>query len=117
MGPARYVGGFRTGVRRTWVVGMFVVAATLIWLCAEHFADALVATWTADAAVVTEPTGLEIAVGHKGFAWIDVEVRGRAAHGSRPADGQDAIKVQAVKALEEMDRARGVQVSAPPPMT
>jgi acetylornithine deacetylase len=45
----------------------------------------------ADAAVVTEPTGLEIAAAHKGFAWAAVETYGRAAHGSRPADGVDAI--------------------------
>ena len=31
------------------------------------------------------------AIGHKGFAWVEVETRGRAAHGSRPADGRDAI--------------------------
>jgi len=41
--------------------------------------------------VVTEPTDLAIAVGHKGFAWVEVEVFGKAAHGSRPADGVDAI--------------------------
>ncbi|HKV40899.1 MAG TPA: M20/M25/M40 family metallo-hydrolase [Blastocatellia bacterium] len=54
-------------------------------------AEALVKKWKADAAVVTEPTDLIIAVGHKGFTWVEVTVRGRAAHGSRPADGRDAI--------------------------
>ena len=54
-------------------------------------ADALVEAWRADAAVVTEPTGLDVAVAHKGFQWIVVETRGRAAHGSRPRDGRDAI--------------------------
>jgi len=54
-------------------------------------ADALVKNWRADGAVVTEPTDLAIAVGHKGFAWIEIEVFGKAAHGSRPADGIDAI--------------------------
>src|SRR6266545_4216895 len=54
-------------------------------------ADALVKTWHADGAIVTEPTDLAIAVGHKGFAWVAVEVTGKAAHGSRPAEGQDAI--------------------------
>ena len=28
---------------------------------------------------------------HKGFAWFEIETRGRAAHGSRPRDGRDAI--------------------------
>jgi len=44
VGPARYVGTFSTRARRTTVVGLFVVAAALIFLCAEQFADALVAT-------------------------------------------------------------------------
>jgi len=45
----------------------------------------------ADAAIVTEPTELEVVVAHKGFVWIEVEVSGRAAHGSRPHLGEDAI--------------------------
>ena len=45
----------------------------------------------ADAAVVCEPTGLAIMPAHKGFLWIDAVVRGRAAHGSRPELGIDAI--------------------------
>ena len=53
--------------------------------------DALITRWSADAAVVTEPTDLEIAIGHKGFAWFEVETRGVAAHGSRPLKGRDAI--------------------------
>ncbi len=63
----------------------------------------------ADAAVVTEPTELEIAVAHKGFAWADVEVTGRAAHGSRPHLGVDAI-VKAgpiLTAVGELDRRLG----------
>src|SRR5205823_427058 len=45
----------------------------------------------ADAAIVTEPTELELVVAHKGFVWSELEVRGRAAHGSRPWLGVDAI--------------------------
>ena len=45
----------------------------------------------ADAAVVTEPTELEVVVTHKGFVWSEVRVSGRAAHGSRPHLGVDAI--------------------------
>jgi acetylornithine deacetylase len=45
----------------------------------------------ADAAVVTEPTELGVLVAHKGFVWAQVEVSGRAAHGSRPHLGVDAI--------------------------
>ena len=45
----------------------------------------------ADGAIVTEPTELEIVVAHKGFVWVELEVAGRAAHGSRPHLGVDAI--------------------------
>jgi len=47
---------------------------------------------TADLAVVCEPTGLDVMPGHKGFVWIRAEFRGRAAHGSLPAIGVDAIR-------------------------
>jgi acetylornithine deacetylase len=43
------------------------------------------------AAIVTEPTNLTLVVAHKGFVWSEIEVRGRAAHGSRPHLGVDAI--------------------------
>ncbi len=46
---------------------------------------------TADAAIVTEPTNGDIVIAHKGFAWADVIARGRAAHGSLPTEGVDAI--------------------------
>ncbi len=42
------------------------------------------------AAIVTEPTELDICLAHKGFAWLELEVFGRAAHGSRPDLGVDA---------------------------
>jgi acetylornithine deacetylase len=60
----------------------------------------------ADAAIVTEPTELEVAIAHKGFIWAEIEVFGRAAHGSRPHLGVDAI-VKAgpvLTAIGELDR-------------
>ena len=45
---------------------------------------------TADSAIVTEPTELEVGLAHKGFCWIEVETFGRAAHGSRYDEGIDA---------------------------
>jgi acetylornithine deacetylase len=44
-----------------------------------------------DAAIVTEPTELDVAIAHKGFAGFEIETTGRAAHGSRPERGIDAI--------------------------
>lgn len=46
----------------------------------------------ADAAIVCEPTGLAVMPAHKGFAWVQVDFRGQAAHGSRPERGVDAIR-------------------------
>jgi acetylornithine deacetylase len=45
----------------------------------------------ADAAIVTEPTQMEVGVAHKGFVAFEIETHGRAAHGSRPDLGIDAI--------------------------
>jgi acetylornithine deacetylase len=60
----------------------------------------------ADAAIVTEPTELELVIAHKGFVWVEIEVTGRAAHGSRPHLGVDAIAkmgpvLSGVAALDE----------------
>ena len=57
----------------------------------------------ADAAIVTEPTRLAIMPAHKGFVWLDVVLRGRAAHGSRWDIGVDAIR-HAGLLLAELDR-------------
>jgi acetylornithine deacetylase len=50
-----------------------------------------VASVRADAAIVTEPTHGAVIVAHKGFVWSEIELRGRAAHGSMPDQGIDAI--------------------------
>jgi acetylornithine deacetylase len=60
----------------------------------------------ADAAIVTEPTELEVVVAHKGFVWAEIEVTGRAAHGSRPELGVDAI-VKAGAILTELGELDG----------
>jgi acetylornithine deacetylase len=64
---------------------------------------------SADAAIVTEPTELEVVVAHKGFVWAEIEVSGRAAHGSRPHLGVDAIVKTGpiLSALGELDAALG----------
>ncbi len=46
--------------------------------------------YKADAALIAEPTALALVTAHKGFAWLDVAVQGRAAHGSTPG-ALDAI--------------------------
>jgi acetylornithine deacetylase len=56
----------------------------------------------ADAAIVTEPTRLAICPAHRGFAWLELVVHGRAAHGSRYDIGVDAITLAAA-VLTELD--------------
>jgi acetylornithine deacetylase len=86
--------------------GRLIVAAVVDEEYASVGADALVTRWRADAAVVTEPTDMRIAVGHKGFAWFEIVTKGRAAHGSRPRDGRDAIlrMGRVLQGLEQLDR-------------
>jgi len=86
--------------------GRLVVAAVVDEEHASLGADALVTAYRADAAVVTEPTDLDVAVAHKGFQWVSVETRGRAAHGSRPSEGRDAIlrMGRVLASLEVLDR-------------
>lgn len=43
-----------------------------------------------DAAIVTEPTALDVCLAHKGYLWIEVAIAGRAAHGSKFQYGIDA---------------------------
>jgi acetylornithine deacetylase len=74
---------------------------------------AVVKRMSADAAIVTEPTSLRICRAHKGYAWIEVVVEGRAAHGSRFEEGIDAnLRMgRFLTALEDLEREL---VSRPP---
>ena len=72
--------------------GDVVVAAVADEEVASIGTESLVASGRRfDAAVVAEPTELDVAIAHKGFAGFEIETRGRAAHGSRPDLGEDAI--------------------------
>jgi acetylornithine deacetylase len=67
----------------------------------------LVARHAMDACIVIEPDALPNAiVEHQGFGWIDVIVHGRAAHGSAPEEGIDAIvhMAEVVSRLHRLDR-------------
>jgi len=59
-----------------------------------------------DFAVVTEPTSLAVMPAHKGFAWVKASFQGRAAHGSRPEMGIDAIRSagRLIGALDDLER-------------
>ena len=66
----------------------------------------------ADSAIVMEPTAMEVVVAHKGFAWADIETEGRAAHGSRPEEGRDAIAFMG-RVLVEIERLQARLVQSP----
>ena len=53
--------------------------------------EAVAAGLRADECVVLEPTDLRIVHAHKGACWFTVATRGRAAHASNPALGDNAI--------------------------
>jgi len=57
----------------------------------------------ADLAVVCEPTSLAVMPAHKGFVWVQAVFEGRAAHGSLPSEGIDAIR-HAALFVSELDR-------------
>jgi acetylornithine deacetylase len=66
----------------------------------------------AELAIITEPTRLAICPAHRGFAWFDVELRGKAAHGSRYDVGIDAI-THAGLLLAELDRLEHTRETGP----
>ena len=85
----------------------------------EEFASigtsSIVKQYHADAAIVTEPTELDVCVAHKGFVWLEVETMGTAAHGSLPELGVDAIVKMAkvLNGLEKLDHTLRASPSHP----
>jgi acetylornithine deacetylase len=53
-------------------------------------AQRLVEKYRADAAIVTEPTGLGICLAHRGFGIFKVVTEGKTAHGGKHREGVDA---------------------------
>ena len=45
----------------------------------------------ADLAIVGEPTRLRVMTAHKGDLWLQLETRGKAAHGAKPHLGRNAV--------------------------
>jgi acetylornithine deacetylase len=65
----------------------------------------LVKKLNVDAAILTEPTEMQVCTAHRGFAWLTITTHGRAAHGSLFDEGVDAIAHmgRVLGALEAMD--------------
>jgi acetylornithine deacetylase/succinyl-diaminopimelate desuccinylase-like protein len=62
----------------------------------------------ADLAIVGEPTQCRVVTSHKGDVWLELESRGKPAHGATPHLGRNAVHLmaQAVDALETTYAAR-----------
>ncbi len=94
--------------------GPFAGDVILALVADEEYAsigtEALVKECSADAAVLCEPTGLAICTAHKGFCWVALDVFGKAAHGSRAAEGVDAI-TKAGKFLARLEDYAGRTLS------
>lgn len=99
----------RRRVRR----GRVVVACVIDEEFASAGADALARAWRADGVVIAEPTDLQVGIAHRGFSAAEITMHGRAAHGSRPSEGRDAIlrMGRVLARLETRDR----QLQAAPP--
>ncbi|MDQ6794873.1 MAG: M20/M25/M40 family metallo-hydrolase [Chloroflexota bacterium] len=70
-----------------------------------------------DGAIILEPEGVgKVIVEHQGFGWVDIVVHGRAAHGSAPEKGIDAIAhmaevIRGLGQLNERFRSEPPQLS------
>ena len=65
----------------------------------------LVKRFRADAAIVGEPTSLNVATSQKGYAWLEIKTIGHRIHGSTPEGGVDAIEKMAI-IISQLDRIR-----------
>jgi len=86
--------------------GDVIVAAVADEEAGSIGTEALLGRYRAHAAIVAEPTWMQLAIAHRGFVGAEITVTGRAAHGSRPERGVDAIvrMGRVLVGLEELDR-------------
>lgn len=73
------------------LAGDLIVTAVADEEVASTGTSSVLEGFRADAVIVTEPTELRLCTAHKGFVWLEAEVSGVAAHGSRADIGVDAI--------------------------
>jgi len=68
----------------------------------EGTEDLVLSGLKADGAIVGEPSNYEYAIGHRGLEWLEIQFKGKAAHGGVPNEGINAISKAAdfIKAVE-----------------
>lgn len=95
-----------TRARREHLRGDVILTAVIDEEYASLGTQDLAGQFRADGAIVAEFTELQIILAHRGFVWLELETLGRAAHGSRPDLGVDAIikMGQVLKELEDLDQ-------------
>jgi acetylornithine deacetylase len=83
-----------------------LIAAVVDEECDSIGTEALLRHYTADAAIVLEPTDLRLTIAHQGYAWFEIVTQGRSAHGSLPSEGRDAIRMmgRVLNLLDALDR-------------
>jgi acetylornithine deacetylase len=93
--------------RRRGLRGDVVVTAVVDEELSSIGTESVLERVRADAAIVAEPTQMRVCVAHKGFVAFEIETQGRAAHGSRPDLGVDAIAKMGhvLVGLEALDRS------------
>jgi len=96
--------------------GDVIVAAVVDEEHSSIGTEAALRSYGADAAIVTEPSAMSVTLWHRGFVWVDVEVDGVAAHGSRPQEGVDAIAKMGPILVGIDELGRSLSVGARHPM-
>ena len=77
----------------------------------------------ADAAIVGEPTGLDLKLGHRGSVRITMTARGQSAHSAHPDEGRNAVLAAALLTQrlaaidQEIKRRRDPVLCQPPRLT
>lgn len=97
--------------------GGFVVACVADEEHASSGTERLLATGERpDFVLVAEPTDERLCVAHRGFAGFEIATRGRAAHGSRPDLGVDAIAAMGTVLTRLAERAAALLREEPHPL-
>ena len=73
---------------------------------------AILKGYTADAALIPEPTNLRIFPKQQGSMWFRIEVKGRSAHGGTRYEGVSAIEksMTVLKHIAELEEQRNARI-------
>ncbi|SFD90687.1 4-acetamidobutyryl-CoA deacetylase [Bacillus sp. OV194] len=76
---------------------------------------AILRGYTADAAIIPEPTNMKIFPSQQGSMWFRINVYGRSAHGGTRYEGVSALEkaMIVVKELQDLEKARNERITDP----